>query len=169
MPSLESSGTQPATSAPASVGPGFAFAAEDIAAYYEGQGYACGTPKPSPKAGFMVRTCQVIDDAGRTRIIGLVTDGSGALVSGSASVKGTASETILAPIDALYPLSGFLGATLGEKQGAALLTWLASHLGDAHAETMSGPLTVTTHTADEADHATLSVEVSDQAYLDAAP
>jgi hypothetical protein len=78
-------------------------------------------------------------------------------------------ETVLAPIDALDPLSGFLGATLGETQGAALLTWLASHLGDAHIETTSGPITVATYTASEDDHATLYVELANQTYLEAAP
>lgn len=149
---------------------GFAFAVEDIIAYYESQGYVCAAPKPSTNAAdFMVRTCQVVDDAGRTRVVGLVTDRAGNLANGFASLKGTASETILAPIDALYPLSGFLGATLGEEQGAALLTWLASHLGDARAETTSGPVTVATHTGAAGDHTTLYVEVSNRAYLDASP
>jgi hypothetical protein len=88
---------------------------------------------------------------------------------GFASVRGKAGEAVLAPIDALDPLSGFLGATLGETQGATLLGWLASHLGDAHAETMSGPITVATYTASESDHATLYLEVANQTYLEAAP
>jgi hypothetical protein len=155
-----------ATTAPG----GFAFAAADIATYYEGQGYACAAPTPSTKApGFTVRTCEQVDDAGRTRVIGLVTDDGGGLASAFASVKGAATETILAPIDALYPLAGFLGATLGEDRGKALLTWLASHLGDARAETTSGSITVTTHTESAGDHATLHVEASGPAYLDALP
>jgi hypothetical protein len=88
---------------------------------------------------------------------------------GFASVRGKAGEAVLAPIDALDPLSGFLGATLGETQGATLLGWLASHLGDAHAETMSGPITVATYTASESDHATLYLEVANKTYLEAAP
>jgi hypothetical protein len=149
---------------------GFAFAAEDIAAYYESQGYACIAPQPSTTAsGFNVRSCEQTDDAGRTRVIGLVTDRDGDLANGFASVRGKDNETILAPIDALDPLAGFLGATLGEEQGTALLTWLASHLGDTYAETMSGPLKVATYTESEDDHSTLYVEVANQAYLDAAP
>jgi hypothetical protein len=149
---------------------GFAFAAEDIAAYYASKGYACTDPQPSTKAsGFAVRTCQVTDAAGRTHIVGLVTDPAGGLANGFASVKGKDTETILAPIDALDPLSGFLGATLGEEQGAALLPWLASHLGDTYAETTSGPIKVATYTASEDDHSTLYVEVANQAYLDAPP
>ena len=84
-------------------------------------------------------------------------------------MKGKDTETILAPIDALDPLSGFLGAMLGEQQGAALLTWLASHLGDTYAETMSGPIEVATYTESEEDHSTLYVEVANRAYLDAPP
>jgi hypothetical protein len=149
---------------------GFAFAAEDIATYYASQGYACAAPQPSTTAaGFTLRSCQKTDDAGRTRTIGVVTDPAGGLANGFASVKGKDTETILAPIDALDPLSGFLGATLGEEQGAALLTWLASHLGDTYAETTSGPIKVATYTASEDDHSTLYVEVANQAYLDAPP
>jgi hypothetical protein len=149
---------------------GFAFAAEDIAAYYASKGYACTDPQPSTKAsGFAVRTCQVTDAAGRTHIVGLVTDPAGGFANGFASVKGKDTESILAPIDALDPLSGFLGATLGEEQGAALLTWLASHLGDTYAETTSGPIKVATYTASEDDHSTLYVEVANQSYLDAPP
>ena len=165
----------PASEPPASASPtpnttGFAFAAEDIAAYYETRGYICSAARPSTTAaGYTVRTCQTIDDAGRTQVIGVVTDPDGGLANGFASVKGTDAETILAPIDALDPLSGFLGATLGEESGAALLSWLASHLGDSYAETTSGPIRVATYTASEDDHSTLYVEVANQAYLDASP
>ena len=149
---------------------GFAFAAEDIAAYYESQGYTCVAPQPSATAaGFAVRTCKETDGAGRTRVIGLATDPNGGLANGFASVKGKDTETFLAPIDALDPLAGFLGATLGEEQGVALLIWLASHLGDTYAETISGPITVATYTASEDDHSTLYVEVANRAYLDAPP
>jgi hypothetical protein len=149
---------------------GFAFAADDIAGYYETQGYVCTAQQPSTKAaGFAFRTCQTTDDAGRTRVIGLVTDPAGGLADAFASVEGTDAETILAPIDALDPLSGFLGATLGEEQGTALLTWLASHLGDTYSETMSGPLKVATYTASETDHSTLYVELANRTYLDAPP
>jgi len=158
----------PASATPTANTTGFAFAAEDIAAYYESQGYACVAPQPSTKtAGFTFRSCEKVDDASRTRVIGLVTDPGGGLANGFASVKGKDTETILAPIDALDPLSGFLGAMLGEQQGAALLTWLASHLGDTYAETTSGPITVATYTESEEDHSTLYVEVANRAYLDA--
>jgi hypothetical protein len=84
-----------------------------------------------------------------------------------ASVKGKETETILAPIDALDPLAGFLGATLGEQPGGALLTWLAAHLGDEFAETISGRIKVATYTESADDHSILYVEVANQAYLDA--
>jgi hypothetical protein len=164
----------PATPAPSATPTmnttGFAFAAENIAAYYETQGYACVGPRPSTTAvGYTVRTCQIVDEAGRTRVVGLVTDPDGGLADGFASVKGTDTETILAPIDALDPLAGFLGALLGAERGAALLTWLASHLGDAYAETSSGPIKVATYTESADDHSTLYVELANQAYLDASP
>ena len=161
---------QVASASPTANTTGFAFGAEDIAAYYQTQGYVCSAPRPSTKAaGYTLRTCQETDAAGRTRVIGLVTDPAGGLANGFASVRGKDTETILAPIDALDPLSGFLGATLGEQQGAALLTWLASHLGDAYAETTSGPVKVATYTESADDHSTLYVEVANQAYLDASP
>jgi hypothetical protein len=167
---LPSPSEAPGSQSPTVNSTGFAFAAEDIAAYYETQGYVCSAPQPSTTAaGYTVRSCQTTDDAGRTRIIGLVTDPEGRLANGFAIVKGTEAETILAPIDALDPLAGFLGAMLGEEQGAALLTWLASHLGDTYAETTSGPIKVATYTESEDDHSTLYVEVANQAYLDASP
>ena len=147
---------------------GFAFAAEDIAAYYATQGYACTSPQPSTKAaGFNVRSCDKTDPAGRTLVIGLVTDPAGGLANAFASVRGTDAETVLAPIDALDPLSGFLGATLGEQQGGALLTWLASRLGDGFAETTAGQVTVATYTASPDDDSALYVEIANQVYLDA--
>ena len=163
--------TTPAPSArPTANTTGFAFAAEDIAAYYQTQGYACAEPRPSTTAaGYTLQSCQIVDEAGRTRIVGLVTDPGGGLADAFASVKGTDTETILAPIDALDPLAGFLGAMLGEQQGAALLTWLASHLGDTYAETTSGPIKVATYTESEDDHSTLYVELANQAYLEASP
>jgi len=147
---------------------GFAFAAEDIVAYYQSQGYACSTRQPSTKAaGFFLRTCQKIDDAGRTLIVGVVTDPAGGLANGFASVQGRDSETFLAPVDALDPLAGFLGAMLGEDQGSALLQWLAGHLGDAYSETTIGGIRVATYTASTDDHSRLYVEVANQAYIDA--
>jgi hypothetical protein len=147
---------------------GFAFAAEDIVAYYASQGYACGARQPSTKAvGFFLRTCEKIDDAGRTRVIGVVTDPSGGLANGFASVQGKDTETFLAPVDALDPLAGFLGAMLGEDQGSTLLPWLAGHLGDAYAETTIGAVKVATYTESAEDHSKLYVEVANQAYLDA--
>lgn len=170
LQALPSPSQPPASVTPTGSPTGFAFAAEDIAAYYESQGYTCVAPQPSATAaGFAVRTCEATDGAGRTRVIGLVTDPNGGLANGFASVKGKDTETFLAPIDALDPLAGFLGATLGEEQGAALLIWLASHLGDTYAETISGPITVATYTASEDDHSTLYVEVANRAYLDAPP
>ncbi len=162
--------SQPASPTASPDATGFAFAAEDIAAYYETQAYTCSDPQPSTRAaGFTVRSCELTDADGRTRVIGLVTDPDGGLADAFASVTGTETETILAPIDALDPLSGFLGATLGEDTGAALLTWLAGHLGDTYAETTSGAIKVATYTESEEDHSRLYVEVANQTYLDAAP
>ena len=169
-PVLPSTSAPPASASPTPNTTGFAFAAEDIAAYYVTQGYTCTTPQSSTTAaGFSVRSCAKIDSAGRTRVIGLVTDPAGGLANAFASVKGAEAETILAPIDALDTLSGFLGSTLGEEQGGALLTWLASHLGDTFAETTSGRVKVATYTDSADDHSTLYVEIANQAYLDASP
>jgi hypothetical protein len=147
---------------------GFPFAADDIVAYYQSQGYACTAQKPSTKAlGYFVRTCQKVDAAGRTLLIGVVTDPRDGLANGFASVQGTVDETFLAPIDALEPLAGFLGVMLGEDRGSAILTWLAGHLGDTYAQTTSGSLAIATYTASPDDHSKLYVEVANQAYLDA--
>lgn len=167
VPSSPSSASEPPASPTAST-TGFAFAAEDVLAYYESQGYACDATRPSTvAAGFTVRSCESTDATGRRLVVGVVTDTDGALANGFASVQGTATETILAPIDALDPLAGFLGAMLGEESGVAQLTWLASHLGDAYAETTVGPITLATYTASVDDHSTLYVEVANEAYLEA--
>ncbi|HEY5112874.1 MAG TPA: hypothetical protein VIJ45_02045 [Coriobacteriia bacterium] len=169
-PSFASPSPSPLTASPAPSLPttGFAFAADDVVAYYESQGYQCSAARPSTEAaGFAVRTCETVDEAGRTRGIGLVTDPDGGLANGFASVQGTATETFLAPVDALDPLAGFLGAMLGQDRGAALLEWLAGHLGDAYAETTIGPITVATYTESAEDHSKLYVEVANPAYLDA--
>lgn len=169
-PALPSSLEASPTPSPTPVTTGFAFAAQDIAGYYETQGYICSAPLPSTEAaGYTVRICETTDEVGRVRVIGLVTDPYGGLANGFASVKGTESETILGPTDALDPFAGFLGVMLGEERGAALLTWLASHLGDTYAETKSGPIKVATYTESDDDHSTLYIEVANQAYLDASP
>ena len=169
-PSFASPSPSALTASPAPSLPttGFAFAADDVVAYYESQGYQCSAARPSTEAaGFIVRTCETVDEAGRTRGIGLVTDPDGGLANGFASVQGTATETFLAPVDALDPLAGFLGAMLGQERGAALLEWLAGHLGDAYAETTIGPITVATYTESAEDHSKLYVELANRVYLDA--
>lgn len=153
---------------PTSSSTGFAFAAEDVVFYYETQGYTCRAQLPSTKAaGFMFRSCEKVDEAGRTRVVGVVTDPNGGLANGFASLQGKDTETFLAPTDALDPLAGFLGAMLGETQGTALLPWLAGHLGDTYAETTVAGVKVATYTPSDADHSRLYVELANQAYLDA--
>ena len=160
----------PATTSPttaASPG-GFAFAADDVVAYYAGLGYTCTAPQPSTKAaGYSFRSCSLVDSAGRTRVVGVVVDASGSLADAFASVRGTSTEAFLAPTDALDPSAAFLGAMLGQDAGAGLLTWLAGHLGDTMADTTVGDLRVATYTASDTDHATLYVEIASQAYVTA--
>lgn len=159
----------PASTSPVPDITGFAFAADDVLTYYRTQGYECAGPQTSANAvGYSFQTCQQVDETGRTRVVGVVTDPNGGLADGFASVHGNDSETILAPVDALDPLAGFLGAMLGEEQGAALLTWLAGHLGDTYAETTSGSIRVATYVESVDDQSTLYVEVANPAYL-AAP
>ncbi len=163
-----SAATSTDSPAPSAAATGFAFAADDVVAYYESQGYACTERQPSTTAvGYTYRTCTKVDDAGRTLTVGLVTDPSGELGDGFASVQGKDGEAFLAPIDALDPLAGFLGAMLGDERGSALLDWLAGHLGDVYAETETGPLKVATYTESDADVSKLFVELANDAYLSA--
>lgn len=148
---------------------GFAFASDAVLAYYAGVGYACSDATPSTEAtGYTVRSCELIDPAGRTLTVGLVTDAGGDLGDAWASVRATADEDVLDPVDALDPLSGFLGAMLGSDRGGALVTWLAGHLGDAYAETSDGGLRIATYTPSPDDHSEIYLELANQAYL-AAP
>jgi hypothetical protein len=147
---------------------GFAFDAEAVVGFYESQGYRCSAVRPSTTAaGYAYRTCEAIDGDGRTHVVGLVTDPDGGLADAFASVEGHAEEAVLAPTDALDRLSGFLGAMLGEDRGEALLVWLAGHLGDGYAETVSGDLRVATYRESEVDYSKLYVEIANQAYIDA--
>ena len=148
---------------------GFAFDAESIAGYYRTLGYTCTDPHPSAQAaGYLYRSCQLIDPAGRTRVIGLVTDAADELADAFASIQGKAGETVLDPTVALEPFAAFLGATLGPVQGESLLPWLASKLGDAYRTTTIADLTVATYSATAEDHSKLYVEIANAAYM-AAP
>jgi hypothetical protein len=155
---------------PASIDPltGFAFAADDVVAYYEGQGYACIAPRPSTTAaGFTFQSCLKVDPAGRTRTVAVVTDPEGRLADGLASVLANGSETVVAPADALEPLSGFLGAMLGEEQGAQASQWLTDHLGAAYEQTTLGLVTLATYTGANDDPSVLYVELANHEYLEA--
>jgi hypothetical protein len=153
---------------PAATNEGFPFAATAIAGYYETLGYGCTDERPSTLAeGFRVRTCTLIDPDGRTRTVGIVTDTDGLVANGFASISGAAGEAILDPAVVLEPLSAFLGAMLGDEPGAALVPWLAGHLGDTYAQTMAGAITVATYTPAPDDHSTLTVEVANDDYLSA--
>jgi hypothetical protein len=147
---------------------GFAFDAESILGYYGSLGYACAAAQPSTRAaGYSVRSCQLVDTNGRTRVVGIVTDPADDVADAYASVGGTSSETVLEPSVALEPLAAFLGATLGASQGEAELPWLAGHLGDAYVTTTVGDLTLATYSASADDHSKLYVELANRAYLEA--
>lgn len=147
---------------------GFAFAAEDVLAYYGSVGYACSDASPSTEAAtYTVRSCELVDEAGRTLTVGVVTEPGGATGNAFASVQAVKGEDVLDPVDALDALSGFLGAMLGSDRGGVQVEWLAGHLGDTYAETADGGLRIATYTASEGDHSTLFVELANQAYLDA--
>jgi hypothetical protein len=164
-------GAGPAASLPpASIDPatGFAFAADDIAAYYQGQGYTCHpVERSTTAAGFLFRSCEKVDAAGRELVVGLVTDPNGRLAEGFATVTGTASETVLEPAVALPTLAGFLGATLGKDEGSRAADWLTDHLGGVYEQTTLGLVTLATYNGDNDNPQVLAVELANQAYLDA--
>lgn len=147
---------------------GFGFSDEAVIGYYESRGFVCDELQPSATAaGYFFQGCQMEDASGRTLAIGLVTDPSGDLADGYASVQGAPNETLLEPIDALDHLSGFLGAMLGEERGTSLLEWLAGHLGDAYAETTIDVLVVATYTQSATDHSRLYLELANHDYIGA--
>ena len=157
------------TTTPAPSG-GFAFPSADVVAYYESLGYLCAEAHSSSQAfGWTVRACQLTDDAGRTLVVGIVTDSAGNLGNGYAGVWAAAGETYLDPDIALDPLAAFLGTMLGEQPGADAAVWLKEHLGMAYEQTAAGELTVATYTGTDDDPTQLYVEVANQAYLDASP
>jgi len=163
-------GAPAATLLPASIDPatGFAFAADDVAAYYQGQGYTCNAFEPSTTAaGFFFRSCEKTDAAGHGLVVGLVTDPDGRLAEGFATVTGTQSEAVLEPELALPPLAGFLGAVLGEDEGGSAADWLTDHLGGVYEQTTLGLVTLGTYNGDNDDPRVLAVELANQSYLGA--
>lgn len=169
LPSATLSGTLPEPS-PTVEPTGFAFPETDVQAYYESIGYMCSVPKPSTKAtGYHVVTCQLIDPAGRTRVVGLVTDSVGELGNGFAAVWGAAGATYLDPMDAIDPLAAFLGAMLGERRGGDAAEWLRVHLGATDDRTMIDAITIATYTGAGDDPSELYVELANLAYLEASP
>jgi hypothetical protein len=147
----------------------FAFPADSVVGFYEGEGMRCTAPAPSTKAaGWSVTTCQGADSAGRPIAVGVVTDPAGRLGNGFASVTALPDADLLEPTDALEMLSGFLGAMLGDAAATDLLPWLAGHLGDAYAATTFGGGTIATYTESADDPTRIYVEVAGPAYL-AAP
>jgi hypothetical protein len=154
--------------ASAGAGP-FAFGADAILGFYEGEGLACQPPVPSKTAaGWSVTTCKGADPAGRPVAIGLITDDDGALGAGFATVTALPEEDVLEPENAMNGLSGFLGAMLGEAAATQQLPWLAGHLGDEYAETTVGDLTVATYIESPEDPTRIYLEVDGREYL-AAP
>ncbi len=147
----------------------FAFPADSVVGFYEGEGLTCAAPVPSRKAaGWTVTTCQGADAAGRPIAVGVVTDPAGRLGNGFASVTALPDAELLEPTDALDMLSGFLGAMLGDAAASDLLPWLAGHLGDEYATTSFGGGTIATYTESADDPTRIYVEVAGPAYL-AAP
>jgi hypothetical protein len=147
----------------------FAFPADSVVGFYEGEGLTCAAPAPSRKAaGWTVTACQGVDPAGRPIAIGVVTDPAGRLGNGFASVTALADADLLEPTDALDMLSGFLGAMLGDAAATELLPWLAGHLGDSYTATTFGGGTIATYTESADDPTRIYVEVAGPAYL-AAP
>ena len=147
----------------------FAFPADSVVGFYQGEGMRCAAPVPSAKAaGWTLTTCQGADAAGRPIAVGIVTDPSGRLGNGFASVTALPGADLLEPSDALDMLSGFLGAMLGDAAATDLLPWLAGHLGDAYAATRFGGGTIATYTESADDPTRIYVEVAGPAYL-AAP
>ncbi|MEO5703752.1 MAG: hypothetical protein ABIZ52_03545 [Candidatus Limnocylindrales bacterium] len=149
---------------------GFVFLAVDVVAYYQSIGYECDPPKRSTiAAGYTLTGCSLADKAGRTRVVGIVTDAAGVLGNGYAGVWGNSNEVYLKPDDALDPLAAFLGAMLGAERGAEAAIWMKEHLGEAYATTTSGSITIATYTGSADDTSELYVEVANDAYLAASP
>ena len=157
----------PVPSIAPSASPGFAFDPESVAGYYTSIGYTCGERQPSSQAtGYEFQSCQLVDPAGRTRTVGFVTDPDDDLADAFMTIRGAPGEAVLEPAAVLEPFAGFLGAILGEAHGSAILPWLAGALGDPYQSTTLGELTIATYTDAPDDHATLSVEIANQGYLD---
>jgi hypothetical protein len=147
---------------------GFAFDPESIVGYFQQLGYACSHRQPSSQAaGHAFESCQLVDADGRTRTLGIVSDPNDDLADAFFSIRGGEGEAVLDPAPVLEPFGAFLGAVLGEAGGTEALPWVAGHLGDAYSTTTIGELTLATYTDAPDDHSALTVEIANQAYLEA--
>lgn len=156
-------GTPPAPSPSGS----FAFDPESIVGYYLTLGYTCSDRQPSSEAaGHAFESCQLVDRDGRTRTLGIVTDGNDDLADAFFSIRGAEGESVLDPAAVIEPFGAFLGAVLGEAGGTEALPWVAGHLGDSYATMTVGDLTFATYTDSPDDHAKITIEIANQAYLD---
>jgi hypothetical protein len=146
---------------------GFAFDPESIVGYYLSLGYTCSDRQPSSEAaGHAFESCQLVDGDGRTRTLGIVTDSNDDLADAFFSIRGAEGESVLDPAAVIEPFGAFLGAVLGEAGGTEALPWVAGHLGDSYATMTVGELTFATYTESPDDHAKLTIEIANQAYLD---
>jgi hypothetical protein len=167
-PSPSSQPIASGSSLPTPAPSGFGFSVEAVIGYYETQGFVCDEIQPSATAaGYFFQACQKLDSDGRTLALGFITDASGDLADGYASVQRKEDDPILEPAAAMDHLAGFLGAMLGDERGTSLLEWLAGHLGDTYASTTIDVLSVATYTPSEADHSRLYLEIANQDYMDA--
>jgi hypothetical protein len=148
---------------------GFAFPAAQILAYYGSNGLKCGDPTPSTQAaGYTITRCVGTDDTTKlTTIVAVVTDPEGVMGDAFVGVLGSDGKTMPKPEDAITGLGFFLGATLGETDGTAAVTWLAQHMGEEMAQTTINDMVVATYPGDEATGLGYYVETANQAFLNA--
>jgi len=159
-----------ATPAPSAAATGgFAFPAEDVLAYYKSIDFKCEDPTASTQAqGYTVFRCLGDDKATKlTTIIALVVDPDGVTGDAFAGVLATDGQTSPTPEQAITGLVFFLGAMLGETDGAEAGTWLTQHLGEEMAQTTIGDIIVATFPGDAETGLGYYVEVANQAFASA--
>jgi hypothetical protein len=148
---------------------GFAFSTREVIGYYKGVGYTCQATTPSTQAaGYTVQRCLLTDKATKlTHLVAFVFDDAGVTGNAFAAVIGPDGKTMPAPADAIEALGGFIGAMLGQVQGASTVGWLVKHLGEKSAQTTAGDILVLTYTVNDATDTGLYVEVANQAFMNA--
>jgi hypothetical protein len=154
------------TPSPTPVSTGFAFAPDDVIAYYQGIGFECTDPAVAA-AGFTVQQCLKTAKKAPTSMISIGWSDEDQLIhygyGGYYNADGAKKPD---KADAFQHLDGLIGALLGEADGVPVGQWVIANFGDDVGNVYNG-LDVYTYTLAENPGSGYFIEIATQDFLDA--